>query len=242
MEAQKECKKCLNLCKHSVKFCGMCGNQFPIVNLQTVARQKEKERMSLFGQKKKLKQIKLTTSTPLPKPTKTVTINVGIMKADGEGWLKKVRGVWATISVDIQADAKKILTKAIEKHASMDQYFNEFKDYVLLYPDMKLCKLLPGRNEEFTIEKYKCFLNKPYSKVTLFVCLEKSFLDLVEEPNAMETRPTSQRNSPEPLNIGGSGSNIFGEELNNYNEAVEDNLSANENQSASLQSYGGGSS
>ena len=43
---------------------------------------------------------------------------------------------------------------------------------------MKVCNLLPGSNESFTF-----FLNKPYSKIDLFVCLETHFLSLVEDKN-----------------------------------------------------------
>ena len=52
---------------------------------------------------------------------------------------------------------------------------------LLLYPDTKV--LPPGSNESFTVEKYKHFLNKPYSKINFFVCLETQFLSLVENKN-----------------------------------------------------------
>ena len=52
---------------------------------------------------------------------------------------------------------------------------------LLLYPDTKV--LPPGSNESFTVEKYKHFLNKPYSKINFFVCLETQFLSFVENKN-----------------------------------------------------------
>ena len=52
---------------------------------------------------------------------------------------------------------------------------------LLLYPDTKV--LPPGSNESFTVEKYKHFLNKPYSKINFFVCLETQFLSIVENKN-----------------------------------------------------------
>ena len=52
---------------------------------------------------------------------------------------------------------------------------------LLLYPDKKV--LPPGSNESFTVEKYKHFLNKPYSKINFFVCLETQFLSFVENKN-----------------------------------------------------------
>ena len=50
-----------------------------------------------------------------------------------------------------------------------------------MYPDKKVLSL--GSNESFTVEKYKHFLNKPYSKINFFVCLETQFLSLVENKN-----------------------------------------------------------
>ena len=50
-----------------------------------------------------------------------------------------------------------------------------------MYPDTKVLSL--GSNESFTVEKYKHFLNKPYSKINFFVCLETQFLSFVENKN-----------------------------------------------------------
>ena len=50
-------------------------------------------------------------------------------------------------------DAIRVLNIATDKHAGMDQYFCEFEDYVLLYPDIKVCNLLPGSNESCTVER-----------------------------------------------------------------------------------------
>ena len=125
--------------------------------------------MSLFGNKQKSKTSKLKVSTPLTKPKKLVTINVGILTFDGRQNLKRVRGAWASIAIEPEADATRVLNIANGNNAGMDQYFCEFEEYVLLYPDMKVCNFLPGSNESFTVEKYIDFLNKPYSKINLFV-------------------------------------------------------------------------
>ena len=111
----------------------------------------------MFGNKQKSKTSKLKTLTPLTKPKTLVTINVGIMTSDGRQSLKRVRGAWASIAVEPEADASRVLNIAIDKHAGMDQYFCEFEDYVLLYPDMKICSLLPGSNESFTVENINIF-------------------------------------------------------------------------------------
>ena len=107
---------------------------------------------------------------------------VGILTSDGRQSLKRVGGTWPLIAIEPEAGAVKFWNIAIDKHAGMDQHFCKFEDYVLLlYPDTKV--LPPGSNESFTVEKYKHFLNKPYSKINFFVCLETQFLSFVENKN-----------------------------------------------------------
>ena len=68
----------------------------------------------------------------------------------------------------------------------------------MLYPDMKLFNLLPGSNRSFTVEKYKHFLNKPYSKIKLLVCFEKHFLLLVaDKNNALENNDNTSKEKHE---------------------------------------------
>jgi len=52
------------------------------------------------------------------------------MEPDSYGELKKKRGVWAHLSVSPKADANTIQKLAIEKHASLDQFFCGLEDYV----------------------------------------------------------------------------------------------------------------
>ena len=150
-DEQRRCIKCSAPCRVSAKFCGPCGSylnnvatQFctncgkkecisakqsrdtTVTLLDKIAYEKEKERVSLFGNKQKSKTSKLKTSTPLTKPKKLVTINVRIMTSDGRQSLKRVRGAWASIAIEPEADASRVLNKAIEKHAAMDQYSCEF--------------------------------------------------------------------------------------------------------------------
>ena len=90
------------------------------------------------------------------------------MKPDGCGGLKKVRGNWATVS---EADWKVVKWLAVDKQADLNQYFCALEDYVLLYPDQKVCRMLPASNEIFTVEKYKLFLNRPYAKIFISLYL-----------------------------------------------------------------------
>ena len=73
------------------------------------------------------------------------------------------------VVIESGADTTRVFNTTIDKHAGIDQYFFELEDYILLYPDMKVCNLLPESNEFFTIEKYKHFLNKSFSMINLFV-------------------------------------------------------------------------
>ena len=120
----------------------------------------------------------------------TVNITVGLIKLDEHGCLKIKRGSRATIAVAPTADWTFVKQLALEKHSNLDQYFCILEDYVLLYPDQKVCQLLPSENITFTVERYKNVLSKPFSKVELFLCLEPDFL---KEFNKQDSK-TNTRN------------------------------------------------
>ena len=70
----------------------------------------------------------------------------------------------------------------------------------------KLCRLMPGHNEVFTVEKYKHFLNLPYGRINLFLCLSKHFLlitpsDLLDSNNNSDSDVVSacQKNKVEQI-------------------------------------------
>ena len=66
---------------------------------------------------------------------------------------------------------------------------------MLLYPDIKVCNLLPRSNESFTVEKINIFYISLIQRLTcLFVCLETHFLSLVEgESNAFENNDNENK-------------------------------------------------
>ena len=39
-----------------------------------------------------------------------------------------------------------------------------------MYPDMKIVKIVPGTQNKFTVQKYKDELERPYSKIDLYLC------------------------------------------------------------------------
>ena len=120
-DEQRRCIECIAPCRVFAKFCRARGSylnnvatQFctnwgkkecicakqsrnaTVTLLDKIAYEKEKERVSLFGNKQKSKTLMLKTSTPLTKPKKLVTFSVAIMTSDGRQSLKRVRGAWAS--------------------------------------------------------------------------------------------------------------------------------------------------
>ena len=114
-----------------------------------------------------------------------VIVNVGIMTRDNFGLWKPVRGKKLPIKIEDNATAEMLKQTAISKHASHDQLFGEFEDYVLLYPDGKEVLLLPGapggQSKFFTLDEYKEELCKPYSQLTFYLCLSSVYNEFVHE-------------------------------------------------------------
>lgn len=179
LTSKLNCPNCFNLCNEEAKFCGTCGMQIPLfcsdcgskMNDCICNDKKKKKTLSLDQYlEAKGKQRTSSSSSSLfpPKPSKdtlrksksskNVTINIGLMKPDGFGELKKERGVWVHISVPPSADAETVQNHAITKHASVNQFFCGLDDYVLLYPDQKICdKLLPQAMKSFLWKSTKYF-------------------------------------------------------------------------------------
>ena len=74
------------------------------------------------------------------------------------------------------ANAQCILDKGLTKHANRDKKVHEGLEYVLLYPDHSEVINVPGRNEEFILEKYREDLGKSYNRITLFIAPKSDFL------------------------------------------------------------------
>jgi len=77
----------------------------------------------------------------------------------------------------------------------------------LIYPDQKICHKLPSSEENFSVERYKSFLGKPYGKVNLFLCLETEYLN-------PETRIPREKDSDENGNHAGENENCTAEDGN----------------------------
>lgn len=142
------CEECGSEHSQNAKFCGSCGTKIiRTLTLDSFYKDKELERHSLF-KPKKLKVKEGSSNTATNSTPKNIHLQVGLMKSDGNGGLKKVRGGWVSLSLSPNAGWKEVRRAAVSKHADQDQYFCAFFDYVLLYPDEKVCRLLPNTNEE----------------------------------------------------------------------------------------------
>ena len=124
---------------------------------------------------------RVTTLPTAPKKSKStkskannqdkVKIQIGIKEFhETDGALKVLKGRSLPVSVEPNTNAKQLLEKATDKHAKHFRSFNLYDRYVLLYPDNTIINKLPGALEDFTLERYKEELGKPYSKISLYIC------------------------------------------------------------------------
>ena len=76
------------------------------------------------------------------------------------------RGKTHFVSVSSEADQEEIICKAMTKHASFDQKFDETLAYLLLYPDFREVRHIPGTTELFKLSKYKQAIANDYKRLT----------------------------------------------------------------------------
>ena len=72
---------------------------------------------------------------------------------------------------------KDITHKAKEKHASFDQSFDQAVEYVLLYPDFREVKLIPGTTQPFILCDYRDAIGKDYKRLTFYLIPVEELLD-----------------------------------------------------------------
>ena len=97
-------------------------------------------------------------------------INVGVIESNKEGVVAIKRGSHLPTKVLKSFGPTEVARAAVRKHADHDQFLCGFDGYVLGYPDSKITQFIPGSNEEFTTERYTEKLDKPCSKIFLFLC------------------------------------------------------------------------
>ena len=123
---------------------------------------------------KKKKKSSATVSTP--KKVVDVKIKVGVA-AQSDDSIKIRHGKMLFVSVSTEADREEIIRKAVARHASFDQAFNETLTYLLLYPDFRKVQVIPRTTELLKLSKYKEAIAKDYNRLMLYLIL----LDDMEE-------------------------------------------------------------
>ena len=75
-----------------------------------------------------------------------------------------------------------LLDKAVEKHSRFHKDVVESNNkalYQLLYADKSIVSSLPGSDEPFTLKRYKEEIDKPYSRITFYLCPSSDYFDSV---------------------------------------------------------------
>ena len=87
--------------------------------------------------------------------------------------LKNQRGKSLLLSLKKSANMDDILNTALNKHkAHSKNLIKPNAKYVMLYPDGSKVAKLKETDEDFVLHKYKMECNKPYHRITFFLCQE----------------------------------------------------------------------
>ena len=108
-------------------------------------------------------------------------INIGVMIMK-DGRLSIKRGYAHPISVTPNITSEDLLEKAVEKHSRFHKdvvQSNKKAFYHLLYTDKNKVSTLPGSDEPFTLKRYKEEIDKPYSRITFYLCSSSDYFDSV---------------------------------------------------------------
>ena len=105
-----------------------------------------------------------------PNSRAEVFINVGLIEANEKGIVSIKQGSRLAIKIAKKFSSIEVARVAVKKHADHDQFFCGSDEYVLCYPDQSILQFIPGTNIEFTVERYKKEIGKPYSKIDLYLC------------------------------------------------------------------------
>ena len=135
-----------------------------IPNFSTFMKEKEADRQAHFQPKRK----KSRSSSATVKD-ESVFINIGLMEYEA-GEPKRVYGKSFPVKVLKGMNYDEVREKSISKWEDYDSKFSRERGYVLVYPDSRIAHTIPGASEEFTVQKYKEGLGKPYSRITLYLC------------------------------------------------------------------------
>ncbi len=137
---------------------------------------RERQRQTGFKPAKKKKRGSSLSSSSVSKKPTNVDIKVGIAQQT-DRVVKARRGKTHIITVSSSANKAEITQKAKEKHASFDQSFDQAIEYVILYPDFREVKLIPGTTQPFILSAYKDAIGKDYKRLTFYLIPVEELLD-----------------------------------------------------------------
>ncbi|XP_033965725.1 uncharacterized protein [Pseudochaenichthys georgianus] len=131
------------------------------------------------------------------KKKQIVKISVGVMRMM-DGFLIPVRGRSLPLDVEPQWSCQELLIAAIKKQKALKQVVEDGA-HVLLYPDAREIKNIPGTDIPFTVEMYKNASGKAYRRIALYICtvedLENSCvaycarqIQVLKDPEVMSQR------------------------------------------------------
>ena len=82
-----------------------------------------------------------------------------------------MRGSSLPLKIKTSASYEEVLDEALKKREAFDHKcsISRQRGYVLAYPDSRICKKIPGTNEDFVLRGYKDWPGKLYSKLSLYL-------------------------------------------------------------------------
>lgn len=138
------------------------------LSFQDFYKMRERQRQAGFKSPKNKAKGSTVSSQSASKKPANVEIKVGIA-SQTDGVMKTRRGKTHVITVHSSATKEEIVQKAVEKHSSFDQSFDNSLAYVLLYPDYKEVFRIPGTTRPFTLSDYKQAIGKDYKRLTFYL-------------------------------------------------------------------------
>lgn len=96
-------------------------------------------------------------------------ITVGMLHYNGRRWtVERKSSSNVIVTVMSSCNAAELRQVAVERHILCNPTFTQ-TDYDLCYPNGNVVQTIPGTSDTFTLQGYKDFMKKPYSKLTLYL-------------------------------------------------------------------------
>ncbi|CAB3990968.1 Hypothetical predicted protein [Paramuricea clavata] len=171
-----------------------------LTSFQSFHAHKEGEQSKFFKTcGTKAKKSKLEDKQP-----EEVKINIGVMILK-DGKLSIKRGATLPLTVAPSIGSEELLTKAVEKHTRFNQNLvDRARIYRLLYADYEEVTTIPGTEDPFTLKKYKEEIDKPYTRITFFLCSSEDHFESRfggdDESSDGELYRSSMYTTPQNLN------------------------------------------